>query len=136
MFLNDKKGSYGCFSNAGKSALKMYKNLVSNPLKIKPRVFNKFDNLFNQQLLNEFRKERELNDKGDIFKSDEYELKKLKELTKNKTNKKLKKSKFNRCQSAKIYNKNKLKFNKIKNKNKKLKNKILIKIKNVIKTQL
>ena len=116
MFLNDKKGSYGCFSNAGKSALKMYKNLVSNPLKIKPRVFNKFDNLFNQQLLNEFRKERELNDKGDIFKLDEYELKKLKELTKNKTNKKLKKSKFNRCQSAKIYNKNKLKFNKIKKK--------------------
>ena len=94
MFLNDKKGSYGCFSNAGKSALKMYKNLVSNPLEKKPRTFNKFENLFgknNQQLLNEFRKERELNDKGDIFKLDEYELKKLKELTKNKTNKKLKK---------------------------------------------
>ena len=114
MFLNDKKGSYGCFSNAGKSAFKMYKNLVSNPLEKKPRTFNKFENLFgknNQQLLNEFRKERELNDKADIFKLDEYELKKLKELTKNKKSKKLKKTKFNRCQSAKQYNKTKLKIN-------------------------
>ena len=114
MFLNDKKGSYGCFSNAGRSALKMYKNLVSNPFKIKPKIYNKFNNIFgkdNQQLINDFRKERELNDRGDIFKLDEYELKKLKELTKNKKNKQLQKTKFNRCQSAKQYSKTKLKFN-------------------------
>ena len=111
MFLNDKKGSLGCFSEAGKRALRIYKNLVLDPLKKKRKPYNIIDNLFgkgSQELLEQFRKEKEAEEKIDIFKLDDHELKKLKELSQNEKNRKNKM--LNRCQSAKQNNKTKLKF--------------------------
>ena len=111
MFLNDKKGSLGCFSEAGKRAFRIYKNLVLDPLKKKRKPYNIIDNLFgkgSQELLEQFRKEKEAEEKIDIFKLDDHELKKLKELSQNEKNRKNKM--LNRCQSAKQNNKTKLKF--------------------------
>ena len=111
MFLYDKKGSLGCFSEAGKRALRIYKNLVLDPLKKKRKPYNIIDNLFgkgSQELLEQFRKEKEAEEKIDIFKLDDHELKKLKELSQNEKNRKNKM--LNRCQSAKQNNKTKLKF--------------------------
>ena len=129
MFLNDKKGSFGCFSEAGKRAFRIYKNLCFDSLKKKGKTYNIIDNLFgkdSRELSEKFRKERELEEQTDIFKLDDYELKKLKELTTKAKNRKLQRNQFlTRCQSAKQYNKTRLNLIN-ENKRKKSKNEVIV----------